>query len=66
MAVKALHGCIPSSQIYKSYLEGRIFKQLPTGTCIFWWIFKMMTCFLILYVDNTSLFANDDEVNQVD
>jgi hypothetical protein len=68
--LKALYGCVQSGQFWymkiKKFLRCEGYIATPMDQCIFRKVNGDVICFLILYVDDILLFANDDEINRVE
>jgi hypothetical protein len=68
--LKALYGCVQSGQLWymkiKKVLRREGYIVTPTDQCIFRRVSESVICFLILYVDDILLFANEEEINRVE
>jgi hypothetical protein len=68
--LKALYGCVQSGQLWctkiKRVLWWEGYIATPTDQCIFRKVSGNHIWFLILYVDDILLFANDEEIKRVE
>jgi len=67
--LKALYGCIQSGQLWYAKIKRVLMRErstpTPTDPCIFRRIVGQKIYFLILYVDDISLFADNKEIERV-
>jgi hypothetical protein len=68
--MKALYGCVQSGQLWyakiKKVLRREGYIPTPTDQCIFRKVSGLVLCILILYVDDILLFADDEEINNIE
>ena len=67
--LKALYGCVQSGQLWYTKIKNILIQEkytpTPTDPCIFRRIVNQKIYFLILYVDDILLFADDEEIIRV-